>query len=136
MTVGARPGNSNAVKSGAHSEPTVKRVATVQKRRLLRQVGLRAGDLDGLGAAYLDSWARAQSKVELLDAWFAERGFLQEDGSPAPGVIVYFTAVNSAARTLAKLEAHLRARHSVSATDALESVGRRVREERLLRAVE
>ena len=104
----AQPGNVLALKHGAHSEPAVKRVATVQKRRLLRQIGLRAGDLDGLGGAYLDAWARAQSKVELLDAWFSAHGFLTSEGAPTPGVVVYFTAVNSARLSLARLEDHLR----------------------------
>jgi hypothetical protein len=108
--VGAKPGNVLALRHGAFSERTVKRLATVQKRRLLRQVGLRAADLDGLGVAYLDAWARAQSKVELLDAWFAEHGFLLEDGSPAPAVVVYYTSLNCATRTLSKLEQHLAVR--------------------------
>ena len=118
--VGARPGNVLALKHGAFSEPTVKRLATVQKRRLLRQVGLRASDLDGLGVAYLDAWARAQSKVELLDAWFSEHGFLKEDGSPAPAVVVYYTSLNCATRTLSKLEQHLavRGRSPQAALDA------------------
>lgn len=133
----AQPGNLNAARHGAHSEPTVRRVATVQKRRLLRQIGLRAGDLDGLGAAYLDAWARAQAKVELLDSWFSSHGFLDSEGAPTPGVAVYFTAVNSARLSLSRLEDHLRKRHAVSPTAALEGEGRRVRleAEARLRAV-
>lgn len=98
------------VTHGARSEPTVKRVATVQKRRLLRQIGLRMSDLDGIALGYLDAWARAQSKVELMDAWSAEHGWLDIEGKPPGFVAVYFAAINSGRLALGKLEEHLRAR--------------------------
>jgi hypothetical protein len=88
----------------------VKTVATVQKRRLLRQVGLRAADLDGLGLALLDNWARAQAKVELMDSWAAEHGWLDEDGNEPGFVRTYFAALNSARLSLGRLEEHLKAR--------------------------
>ena len=96
---------------GARSEPTVRRVATVQKRRLLRQIGLRAADLNGIGQGYLDSWARAQAKVELMDAWSDEHGWLTDDGKPPGFVAVYFAAINSARLALGKLDEHLMAQH-------------------------
>jgi hypothetical protein len=105
-----QPGNVRSLKHGAHSEVTLKKHGTIQKRRILRQIGLRQADLDGLGVAYLDNWARAQSKVELLDQWFSDRGFLDSEGEPAPGVKVYFVACNSARLALARLEAHLATR--------------------------
>jgi hypothetical protein len=95
---------------GARSEQRVKRTATVQKRRLLRQIGLRASDLDGIALGYLDTWARAQAKVELMDAWSNEHGWLTEDGHPPGFVAVYFAAINSSRLALSKLEDHLRAR--------------------------
>lgn len=96
---------------GARSEPTVRRTATVQKRRLLRQIGLRAADLNGIGQGYLDTWARAQAKVELMDAWSNEHGWLSEDGKPPGFVAVYFAAINSARLALGKLDEHLAAQH-------------------------
>jgi hypothetical protein len=98
------------LRHGARSEPQVRQVATVQKRRLLRQIGLRAADLDGVALGYLDAWARAQSKVELMDQWAAEHGWLDEDGRPPGFVSVYFAALNSARLSLGKLEEHLKAR--------------------------
>lgn len=95
---------------GARSEPTVRKVATVQKRRLLRQIGLRASDLDGMALGYLELWARCAAKIELMDAWSAEHGWLDDDGKPPGFVAVYFAAVNSARLALGKLEEHLRAR--------------------------
>lgn len=105
-----KPGNTLALVHGARSERTVNKVATTQKRRLLRQVGLRAGDLDGIALGYLDSWARAQAKVELLDQYADRVGWLNEDGEPMPGAKHYFTALNSARLSLARLEGHLKER--------------------------
>jgi hypothetical protein len=124
--VGAAPGNVLALKHGARSERTVKQAATVQKRRLLRQIGLRAGDLDGLGLAYVDTWARAQSKVELYDEWAGEHGFLNERGESPPWIREYFAALNSARLALAKLEDHLRQRGgSPSIVAVLQQTARR-----------
>lgn len=109
MSPGPR-GNLSAIRHGAHSERTVGRTAAVQKRRLLRRIGLRASDLDGIGLGYLDAWARAQSKVELMDAWTAQHGWLSEDGAPPPFVAVYFAAVNSSRLALDRFSDHLRAR--------------------------
>jgi hypothetical protein len=95
---------------GARSESLVRYVGTVQKRRLLRQVGLRMSELDGIGIAYLDAWARAQSKVELMDAWSAEHGWLSPEGVPPPFVLTYFAAVNSARLAIDKFAAHMRSR--------------------------
>jgi hypothetical protein len=95
---------------GARSEALVRSTATAQKRRLLRQVGLRVSDLDGIGLAYLDGWARAQAKVELMDAWSAEHGWLTPEGTPPPFVLVYFAAVNSARLAIDKFAAHMRQR--------------------------
>jgi hypothetical protein len=105
-----KPGDRIALKHGVESEPTVRRVATVQKRRLLRQIGLRAGDLDAVALGYLDLWARVQSKVELYDSWASTHGYLKPDGSSPPCVNHYFAAVNASGRLLQKLEQHLAAR--------------------------
>ena len=106
----AGPGNFRAATHGAYSDRVVKRVATTQKRRFLRQVGLRASDLDGVGLAFLDSWARAQAKVELLDAHFDRVGFLDRRGKPRSAVQVYFTALNSARLAADRFAKHLRER--------------------------
>jgi hypothetical protein len=101
--------------------------ALSSKRRLLRNAGLRLSDLDGYGRGLLDLWARSQAKVELLDAHFAEVGFLDSAGEPRPPVAVYFTALNAAARTLAKLESHLSRTTDGAPLEALAAEGRRVR---------
>lgn len=118
-------GNTAAGKHLAHSEPTVRRVATVQKRRLLRQIGLRQTDLDRLGAAYLDGWARAQAKVELMDAYADERGgWLDGEGNPPAFAGFYFRALDSARRSLDKLSDYLKERNR-QASIVVEMQGRK-----------
>jgi hypothetical protein len=116
---------------GAYSERQIRPRASRQKRRILRQIGLRAGDLDSVGRAYLDQWARAQAKVELLDEWFAEHGFLDDKGEPVGGAKVYFVALNAARLNLARFEEHLRSGRAErgDALAALLEQGRRVRAE-------
>jgi hypothetical protein len=108
--VSGPPGNLNSSTHGAHSPARIAPVARAQRRRFLRQTGLRASDLEGLGLALLDNWARAQAKVVLLDAHFAEVGFLDETGEPVPATKLYFTALNSARLALVRLNEHLKAR--------------------------
>jgi hypothetical protein len=95
---------------GADSPAQIVRVARAQKRRWLRQAGLRAGDLDGIALALLDNWSRAQSKVELCDRWYAEHGFLDEHGEPHGPSKLYFTAMNCARLAATRLAEHVKAR--------------------------
>ena len=121
---GAEAGNGRALTHGAHSERVVKKVATVQKRRMLRQIGLRQADLAGIGLAFLDSWARAQAKVELMDADYERRGFLDRRGKPRASVAVYFTALNSARRAQVEFAKYLRERGRIDASMVVEMQGR------------
>ncbi|MGH2964236.1 MAG: hypothetical protein ACRDMH_02480 [Solirubrobacterales bacterium] len=125
---GAEPGNTRAAKHLAHSEPAVRRVATVQKRRLLRQIGLRQADLGGVGLAYLDNWARAQAKVELMDSWAEEHdGWLDGEGNLRPFASFYFTALNTARRALDQFAGHLTAQGKADASMVVELQARRLR---------
>lgn len=99
-----------AVTHGAHSDAQISPIARSQKRRMLRQIGLSAADLDGVGRAYLDSWARCQAKVELMDRWAAENGWLDEEGKPPPFAAFYLAAVNSARLAITKFAEHQKAR--------------------------
>jgi len=121
---GAELGNTRALVHGARSERTVKKVATVQKRRMLRQIGLRQADLTGIGLAFLDSWARAQAKVELMDADYERRGFLDRRGKPRASVSVYFTSLNSVRRSLAEFSKYLRERGQFDTSMVVEMHGR------------
>ena len=113
-----RRANARALSThGARSEARIRPAARTQKRRLLRQIGLAASELDGVGRALLDNWARAQAKVELLDRYFAARGFLDEAGEPVAATRLYFVAVNSARLAIVRLSEHLRER---SGRDELE----------------
>lgn len=76
---------------GAKSEHQIRSVARAHKRRLMRQMSMRLGDLDGIALGYLDGWARAWAKVTLLDEHFAEHGLVAPGGTDAT-LRVYFTA--------------------------------------------
>jgi hypothetical protein len=121
----ARPGNLLALRHGADSERVVTPRATTAKRRLLRQVGLRAADLDGIGRALLDNWARSQAKVELMDEWYAINGFLDGKGVPHSSAKTYWTALNSAQRAISRFADHVRPRVEPSMVAVLQGRSRR-----------
>src|SRR5262249_44744722 len=56
-----------ALRHGARSERQIVRRATVEKRRLLRQIGLRQNDLVSVGQALLLNWSRAAAALQLMD---------------------------------------------------------------------
>jgi hypothetical protein len=120
-------GNDAALKHGATAERQIRPRAASQKRRFLRQIGARRSDLDGVGLALLDNWARAQAKVELLDAWFDAHGLIGPEGEPRAPLKVYFTALNSARLAATRLAEHLRERVDPAPLALLEGEGRRIR---------
>lgn len=95
-----------ATRHGGQSENRIKAVARAHKRRFLRQTGLKITDLDGISLGLIDNWARAQSKVTILDEFFSEQGLVR-DGEIDPALRVYFTGVNSARMALGRLAEHL-----------------------------
>ncbi len=113
----AQPGNVLALKHGATSESQIGPLAANQKRRLLRQIGLRASDLDSLGRALLTNWARAASALALMDAYAAEHGWLDAKGNPRGFAKLYVSLLNSERLAIGKLEAHLRARSTDAVAD-------------------
>jgi hypothetical protein len=102
--------NTLSLVHGGQSEARIRSTARVQKRRFLRRIGLRASELDGVGLALLDNWARAQAKVEILDRHFEQVGLLDGDGEPRPATRIYFTALNSSRLSATRLAEHLKAR--------------------------
>ena len=108
----ATPGNLLALRHGATSESQIGPLAANQKRRLLRQIGLRASDLDSLGRALLTNWARAASALALMDSYAAEHGWLDAKGNPRGFARLYVSMLNAERLAIGKLEAHLRARRT------------------------
>jgi hypothetical protein len=96
-----------ATRTGSQSEYRITEVSRSHKRRLLRQMGKRIGDLDGLSLALIDVWARGFAKVTLLDQFYSERGLIR-DGEVDPSLKVYFTGLNSSRVALERLATHLR----------------------------
>jgi hypothetical protein len=100
-------GNTAALKHGATSESRIRPLARNHRRRLLRQIGLRAGDLDPVGRALLEHYARLTAKVVLIDAYVDDAGLLDEGGQPRPCMTLYVQLHRAALSALARLEAHL-----------------------------
>jgi hypothetical protein len=67
---------------GATNERQIVQRTTIEKRRLLRQIGLRESDLESVGRALLTNWARAAAALRLMDAYGQEHGWLKPDGEP------------------------------------------------------
>jgi hypothetical protein len=108
-----------AVRHGGTSERKIRPLARNHRRRLLRQIGLRAADVDPIGRAYLDAFVRLAAKVELIDRYVAEHGLLREDGEPQACMRLYVSLHNSARLALQRLELHLRA----TGRDPVEQLG-------------
>ena len=100
-------GNAAAVKHGTSAKSQIRPVARLHRRRLMRQLGLRASELDPIARAYLDLFVRTQSKVSLADEYLAQHGLLDAEGKPRPVLSVYTSWVNSSRLALGRLEAHL-----------------------------
>jgi hypothetical protein len=81
----------------------------VEKRRLLRQIGLRQSDLESVGAALLLNWSRSAAALHLLDEFAAEHGWLKPDGEPRGFARLYISLLNSERLALRSLADHLRA---------------------------
>jgi hypothetical protein len=108
--VPAPAANQNAAVHGGYSGAQIVRRSTVEKRRLLRQIGLRQDDLESLGRALLHNWARAAAALGLMDDYAAAHGWLDEHGAPRPFTKLYVTVLNSERLALRALGEHLRVR--------------------------
>jgi hypothetical protein len=93
---------------GAHSAARVSPFAAAQRRRLLRQTGLRASDLTPLGRAQLVNWSRAAAALHMLDMHAAEHGWLTDNGDPKGFTRFYIAMLNAERHALKALQAHLR----------------------------
>src|SRR6266498_76201 len=102
-----KPANANASTHGAYGEQGLKAVSTREKRAFLKAKGVRLSELDQIGVARLDQFARMQAKVVLLDAYLEQHGLLAENGEPRPAAKLYPTIHNSAQRALDRLESWL-----------------------------
>jgi hypothetical protein len=93
---------------GASSERQIRRRAAAHKRRFLRQTGLRQSDLESVGRALLQNWARNAAALGLLDDYMAEHGLLDEAGNPRGFASLYARLLNSERAALRALESYIR----------------------------
>lgn len=106
--------NQNATKSGVDSQSRIRPLARAHRRRVLRQLRLRASDLDPIGKAHLDAYAAIRSKLDLIDAYIDTHGLLRDDGEPQPALKLYVALQNSARLALTRLEEHFKVSGSSS----------------------
>ncbi len=92
---------------GATSERRIQPVAKNQKRKLLRQLGVRAGDLDAIAGVMVDLLARSLSKLQLLDTYYIQHGIVRVDGEPEPSLNAYLALLNTSRLTASKLAEHM-----------------------------
>ena len=116
-----KPENSAALRHGATTERHIRPLAANQKRRVLRQIGLSARDLDAIARGYLDLYVRLAAKIELADRYIEENGLLRADGTPQPVLATYTSWINAARLALGRLEEHLRARRDAPPLAALQA---------------
>ena len=107
--LGFESGNAVALRHGARSERQIARRATVEKRRLLRQIGIRQSDLESVGQALLLNWSRAAAALTLMDDYAAHQGWLDENGEPRGFARLYVSMLNAERLALRALGEHLRA---------------------------
>jgi hypothetical protein len=107
------------VTHGATSDRQIVRRATVEKRRVLRQIGLRQDELESLGRALLQNWARCAAALYLMDRYAEEHGWLDEEGNPRGFARLYVSMLNAERLALGKLGDYLRARPRADPFDEL-----------------
>jgi len=107
---GFEDGNTLSLVRGATSERRISRRATVEKRRALRQIGLRQSDLEALGRTLLQSWARSAAVLSLLDDYAELHGWIDDAGKPHGFAALYVSMLNAERRALKDLGVYLRER--------------------------
>jgi hypothetical protein len=96
-----------AVQHGARSARVVRPLAQRHARRLLRQRGVGASDLSAIGRGLLHNWSRAAAALELLDAYAAEHGLLDDKGEPRGFTKLYMAMLNAERHALVAMAQHL-----------------------------
>lgn len=83
---------------GVKTRVVFKAVASAQRRRLRRYLGVSPEEMAGTTLPLsMDTWARAQAKIELFDRYMTERGVLNE-GQPWPFMRDYWAAISAVQR--------------------------------------
>jgi len=96
-----------ATRHGGRSESQISASARAHKRRLMRQMNLRIGDLDGISLALVDGWARSHAVVTILTEHYTRNGLFRADGDVDPSLRTFFTGINSSRLQLQRLAEHM-----------------------------
>jgi hypothetical protein len=96
-----------ATRHGGRSQSQITATARAHKRRLMRQMNMKIGDLDGIALALVDGWARSFAVVAILTEHYAQNGLFRADGEVDPSLRTFFTGINSSRLQLQRLAEHL-----------------------------
>jgi hypothetical protein len=96
-----------ATRHGGRSDSQIGASARAHRRRLMRQMNLRIGDLDGIALGLLDGWARAHAVVTILTDHYQANGLFLPSGEVDPSLRTFFTGINSTRLQLQRLADHL-----------------------------
>src|SRR3970040_2787736 len=95
-----------ATRHGGRSQNQITATARAHKRRLMRQMSMKIGDLDGISLALVDGWARAHAVVTILTQHYTQNGLFRPDGEVDPSLRTFFTGINSSRLQLQRLAEH------------------------------
>jgi hypothetical protein len=95
------------MRHGARSEAVVRRQAGYIKQSVLQPLGIRQAELSAVARRYLDLYARCLAKVQLMDAWVEQHGWVDEAGNLPGFSATYFAALNAARLALREFEKHV-----------------------------
>lgn len=95
-----QPGNLAALRHGGHSAQVVDQVAAHYLAEAKRMLGVDPPSYvqEPTYQRAVIAWARAEARVDLVSAWIADHGELDQDGNPWPAARFLSELEGSAAR--------------------------------------
>ena len=97
------PGNLANLRHGAESPRKIAGEIERLEPELAEQIADVGYLTDPSYVSALAAWARAEARIRLLERWFGEKGLLQEDGTPRPGVDLLLRCESQASRLRSRL---------------------------------
>ncbi len=96
-------GNLAGLRHGAESDRRISAEIERMEPELAEQIADIGYLTDPSYTSVLQAWARAEARIQLLERWFADKGLLQEDGTPRPGVDLLLRCESQASKLRSRL---------------------------------
>ena len=84
----------------------------MRRKLIVKRMGRRPAELNAVEWAYVDLLARATTKMAELDGGLSDTGFVNAEGEPRAGMTLYASLLNTASRTVERLDEHMRRKSS------------------------